>query len=84
VSALRTYDEAADYLRISRSLLERIVQRREISCVRVGARVLFTDADLEAFIDAKRVEPTVAAPRPAVRRGGRASGPNLTVIGSER
>lgn len=82
-SPLRPYDEAAAYLHISRAKLERLVRTSAITCRRIGSRVFFTQADLDAFIDAARVDATaaVATRPPAARRAARVGGPNLSVIG---
>lgn len=83
-SPLLDKSQAAGYLRISVRELDRRIAAGDLAVVRVARRPMFLQADLDAFIDAKRVAPIAAAPRPAFRRAGRASGPNLSVIARTR
>lgn len=43
--------EAAANLGISRPMLDRLIYRGAISCVRVGSRVLFQAKDIAEFIE---------------------------------
>jgi len=49
-SGLLTTPEAADYLRLSRRSMERLVAGRQVPVVHIGRRVLLRQADLDAFI----------------------------------
>lgn len=86
-SPLLDYAEAAEYLRTSYATLKKRVVTGQITHVRIGGRVFFKVEDLNAFIEASRVEAQLraerkiaAAARSDVRRVGRAGGPNLSVI----
>ena len=59
-NALLTRDEACRRLRISRATLWRLGERGALPVVRVGARVLYREQDLELFIE-----------RSLTRKGGR-------------
>jgi len=48
--------QTAQILGISRSKLYALVERREIPCIRIGARILFKPDLLEAWIE-KQVQP---------------------------
>lgn len=52
-----TYDEAAALLNISRRHMVRLVAERRIRYVKVGNRVRFHRADVEAFVSAHTVDP---------------------------
>ncbi len=54
--ALFTVEEAAQKLRISRSLLHKATARREISHIRLGKRCYYTSEDLQEYLQAHRVE----------------------------
>ncbi len=51
--------EAAELLRVSTSTLYHMVSAKEIPHYKVGARVLFDEAELEAWIQARKV-PSIA------------------------
>ena len=51
-----TREEAARYLKVSRSLLDRACARREIAFVRLGRRSYYSRADLDAYVASRRVE----------------------------
>ena len=51
---LHTYTEAAERLVVAISWLQHGVQRGEIPCTRVGRYVRFTEADLDAIVQAGR------------------------------
>lgn len=71
---LVTASEAAEFLRISRRQLGRLVRRGELPFVRVGARaVRFSEADLSDFVANHREAPSganSALPRHLTREGG--------------
>lgn len=48
-------DQAADILNISPHSLRGKVSRREIPFIKVGRRTLFDRADLEAYVEARKV-----------------------------
>lgn len=48
---LLTLPEAAERLRVSVSLIRRLVKRRALPAVTIGRRVLIDPADVEAFIE---------------------------------
>lgn len=43
--------ETAQLLRISRSKLYSLVEQREIACIRIGSRILFTQELIQRFIN---------------------------------
>jgi excisionase family DNA binding protein len=55
VSPLLTYQEAADYLRISLATIDRMVRAGEISSVLIRGRRLFRVPDLEEYIHAHSI-----------------------------
>ncbi len=61
-----TLAEAAAYLNVSERFMRRLVAERRIAFHKVGHFVRFRAADLEAFLEAGRVEPP--APQPLPRR----------------
>lgn len=87
-SPLRNYAEAAEYLRLSATELRRRVSAGQVTTVRFGRRVMFTQADLDAFIDAQRVTAgfAPASPRPArhLRAVAGGAAPNLDAIRKSR
>jgi excisionase family DNA binding protein len=46
-----TVCEAADYLRISRALLYKLIRQGRIQTVKIGARTIVRGAELERFLD---------------------------------
>jgi len=50
---LLTKEEAAEYMRISRATLGRIM--KEIPYIKLGRRVLFKMSDIEKYLESKRV-----------------------------
>lgn len=54
---LLEYREAARFLGISVSHLQRLVQRREMPHHKIGRCVRFSEDDLRAFLEQSRVEP---------------------------
>lgn len=55
MSPLLTYQEAADYLRISPATIDREVRAGEISSVLIRGRRLFRLADLDQYIRAHSI-----------------------------
>lgn len=49
--ALRSVDEAASHMGLSRATLWRIIQRGDLARVRIGSRTLIRQCDIDAFID---------------------------------
>jgi len=66
-SGLLTTSEAAEYLRLSRRSMERLVASREIAVVHIGRRVLLRQSDLDDFIT-KHLEAPARLARRAARR----------------
>ncbi len=60
-SRLLTVRETCSYLRISPPTLYRMLERRELTPVKIGKRTLFDKSDLDKYIDAAK------APAPRVR-----------------
>ncbi len=58
--SLLTVDEAAVYLHVSRSKIYLLTCRRQIPHIKLGRHVRFRRTDLDAWIEAGKVE--VAAP----------------------
>lgn len=46
-----TKEEAADYLRISRATLDRLVKKRLVPHAKLGKRVIFRKRDLDALLE---------------------------------
>lgn len=46
-----TICEAADYLRISRALLYKLIHQGRIQTVKIGKRTIIRGAELERFLD---------------------------------
>jgi len=51
-----TTEEAADYLGTTARHIRRLVSDHELSRYKVGGRNRFADVDLDAWLDARRVE----------------------------
>jgi excisionase family DNA binding protein len=58
---LLTGDELAQRLRITPRFVRRLVAERRIAYVKVGRKVLFEQAAVEAYIEANRVVPMTRA-----------------------
>jgi excisionase family DNA binding protein len=56
MSPLMTYDEAARYLRISRSYIRQLGSRGEIPRIKIGGRVLFTKEMLDKWVAEHRTD----------------------------
>jgi len=54
---LHDIDTAADYLRCGRRLIYRLVAERKIRFTYAGRSLRFWQADLDAYLDARTVEP---------------------------
>ncbi len=55
VRSLLTLEEVAGMLRVSKTTVYRLVERREIPCWRVGRSLRFAHEDLTAYLRARRV-----------------------------
>ena len=55
-SVLLTIDEVAAVLRVSKTSVYRLVERRELPFCRVGRSLRFTHDDIETYLQARRVE----------------------------
>lgn len=55
-SRLFRTDDAASYLEIGRRTLQELVTNREIGFIKIGRSIRFDRADLDQFIDARRVQ----------------------------
>ncbi len=53
---LLDYDGAGAYVGRNRHFIRRLVSQRRLAHYRVGGRVMFLPSDLDAFLDAARVE----------------------------
>jgi excisionase family DNA binding protein len=56
--SLLTIDEVAEILRLSKTSVYRLVERRELPFCRVGRSLRFTRTDLDAYLGARRVGST--------------------------
>jgi len=54
---LLTPDDVAELFRVSKTSVYRLVERRALPFYRVSGLLRFDHADIEAFLDAGRVEP---------------------------
>ena len=59
---LFTLPEAADTLRISKSYLYKLVERREIPFFKIGRRIIFKPDDLNAWLE-HRYQPAAGGVR---------------------
>jgi excisionase family DNA binding protein len=57
-----TTEEAAEYLGTTARHVRRLVTDHELSRYKVGGRNRFADVDLDAWLDARRVEGGLSAP----------------------
>jgi excisionase family DNA binding protein len=48
---IMTRTEVASYLRVDKSTVSRLAKSGEISCFKIGTRLLFKSSDVLAFID---------------------------------
>ena len=53
---LLTLGETMAYLRVSRSTMYRLIQRKELAGYKIGRRWMFDRGDLRAFMASKRME----------------------------
>lgn len=67
-ATLYTVEQAAERLGTTPRFVRRLIAERRIAFVRLGRHVRIADHDIEAFIAAGRVEPTVRVPAPRGRR----------------
>lgn len=54
--AYLTKKEAAEYLRLSRATLDRLVKKRELLSAKIGKKVIFRRKDLDKFMAARVVK----------------------------
>jgi excisionase family DNA binding protein len=54
---LHDVDSAADYLRCGRRLIYRLVAERKVKFTYAGRSLRFRQSDLDAYLDARAVEP---------------------------
>lgn len=64
-----TTEQAAEYLGTSVRHVRRLVSDHELSRYKVGGRNRFADVDLDAWLDARRVEGARRASSVVTRRG---------------
>jgi excisionase family DNA binding protein len=50
LSAALTVDEAADYIRVSRATIWRLLKSKSLARVRIGGRTVVRRVDLDAFL----------------------------------
>ena len=55
IPSLLTIEEVAEFLRVSKTSVYRLVERRELPFHRVGRTLRFTRKDLETYLAAGRV-----------------------------
>jgi len=55
---LLTLEEVAAFLRVSKTSVYRLVERRELPFCRVGRNLRFRPKDLEAYLEARRIGST--------------------------
>jgi len=67
-----TVGQAAEYLNTEVRFIRRIVAERRVAFYKVGSHVRFSIADLEAFVQAGRVEPVRLSWRGGLVRHGEA------------
>ncbi len=53
---LLTRQEAMDYLRISKRTLDNLMRKRDIPFIKIGKKVLFRKADIDAWLESKVVK----------------------------
>ena len=63
------YDEAARYIRKSRSWMEKQVALQKVPFHKLGANVIFKREDLDRIIEAERVEPAGGTTAADIRTG---------------
>jgi excisionase family DNA binding protein len=60
IPSLLTIEEVAECLRVSKTSVYRLVERRELPFCRVGRTLRFTRKDLETYLAARRVASAAA------------------------
>jgi excisionase family DNA binding protein len=55
-SGLLMKEDVEAYLRIGRRTLDRLIKAREIPFIKLGRRVLFKKADVDAWLESKRIK----------------------------
>ena len=53
LDGLLTYKEAADYLRVGRTIMHGLVNRGEVNVVQIGRCIRFRQEDLEKFVKSR-------------------------------
>jgi excisionase family DNA binding protein len=53
---LHSIDEAAATLSVHRRTIERFIRRGQLRAVRLGTRIAIDDADLRAFVEARKTD----------------------------
>jgi len=51
-----TKKELEEYLRISHGTVDKLMKTRQITFIKIGKKVLFRKADVEAWLETKRVK----------------------------
>lgn len=51
-----TKKELEKFLRISHGMVDKLMKTRQISFIKIGKKVLFRKADVEAWLETKRVK----------------------------
>ena len=66
-------EEAARYIRVSKSLLQHLAADRVVPYYKLGRRSYFRQEDLDRYVETRRIdpEPQDASPRQTGRRGDR-------------
>jgi excisionase family DNA binding protein len=54
-----TPDDLAAYLRISKTGVYRMVEKRQIPFYRIGGSLRFAQSDILAYLGGKRIEPVI-------------------------
>jgi excisionase family DNA binding protein len=62
-TTLYTAEQAAERMNITPRYVRRLIAERRIAFVRLGRHVRISEADIEAFLTAGRVEALLPAPR---------------------
>ena len=58
--SLLTIEEVAEFFRVSKTSVYRLVERRELPFCRVGRSLRFSRKDLRAYLEARRVGSTAS------------------------
>lgn len=77
-ATLLRYQEAAEYLGVAVSTLQRLVAQKRIGHHKLGNLVRFTTSDLDLYVASTHVEPRVNQPTPI--RHARSAQPRIGVV----